>query len=457
MTISSNPVSPPGSQEIPVTVQNAILICKYMTKLGVTPKQFMVTFLSSTQEELAVRRRLSKIGKGGRETRSIFKNLGRLTTASHQGRDEWDKLILDEVACCWASAIVNQQEITRGAFPMGAFVSSNAITPNFFTESAEKYQNDQVRSGMKFLHTLIYRKTAHAMKKKEVFPYEDVPLSPEAQMQDGEARVEGALDDDTVLSMENLVHIKATPASQAEHKLSKELGLPAFLESMAAAQRKPVKVSTFCPGAPEMKHWRLVLKAQVAKALIEYIDNIPGQPKNVQLPSLSITPPAIDPIEMHKPNLHFLRMMDAPDSSAEGVSRVIDKVLGQIGLDSETYANKLLVAGGDVGSNQLVESLRVKRFPPIDSVEGYEWVLSVFGGAHTSWNFTKALWIHHWGNPSKGTDTGVWRSAFALGLEYKKPAGSQDFNTIMRSCQIVHKANLIFIIASVIAFLFERP
>lgn len=224
------------------------------------------------------------------------------------------------------------------------------------------------------------------------------------------------------------------------------LGLPAFLESMAVADRKPVELSLFSPGCQESEHWRLVIKAQLAKALKDYIEHIPGAPAASHLPRLNLNPPSIDQIALHKPNIHFLRMMDAPDSSAEGVSRVIDQILGQIGMDREAYAKHLLVAGGDVGSNQLVESLRVKRFPPIDSVEGFEWVLSVFGGAHTTWNFTKSLWALHWGNPDQSDDTGVWRSAFALGLEYKKQAALQDFNTIMRSCQIVHHANLVFIL-----------
>ncbi|EGG02078.1 uncharacterized protein MELLADRAFT_57221 [Melampsora larici-populina 98AG31] len=112
--------------------------------------------------------------------------------------------------------------------------------------------------------------------------------------------------------------------------------------------------------------------------------------------------------------------------------------MGQIGVDKEEYANRLLIAGGDVGSNQLLESLRVKRFPPIKPLEGIDWVLSIFGGAHTTWNFAKALWGHHWGNSDQGEDSGVWRSAFALGLEYKKPVPSQDFNSIMRASPIGH-------------------
>lgn len=228
-----------------------------------------------------------------------------------------------------------------------------------------------------------------------------------------------------------------------------DLALPRFLDAMAAADRSPVDLSLFTPRRPDTIHWRSVIKSQLGKALRDYISHIPGAPNPSFLPPLIVQPPDIDRIAMHQPNIHFLRMMDAPESSAEGVSRVIDQILGQIGMDQEAYSKHILVAGGDVGSNQLVESLRVKRFPPIDSVEGYEWVLSVFGGAHTTWNFTKSLWGLHWGNSDQAEDTGVWRSAFALGLEYKKPASAQDFNTIMRSFHIVHTANLVFVMRSV--------
>ncbi|EGF99383.1 uncharacterized protein MELLADRAFT_112772 [Melampsora larici-populina 98AG31] len=525
----SNPSTATLNKEVPKTVKKAVLICDYMTKLDMSPKEFMVTFLSSTHEDILFRQRISKVGKGARETRSIFKNLGRLTVASNKGRDVWETLILDE-----ASQIVNAQEITRGTFPQGAFVSSNAITPDFFSDIYDTLRNGQVKSGMKFLHTLIYRKIAHAMKKNDVVQYEEdiavpvVQLSSQSSVESslpGNSHVEGALDEETVLSMENMVLIKSTPASIADHKLHKvptmvcamiamtcnrrsnaipvanglmalasgvscrvhewlhtlglttsrksvlqalehfrvlqekrmmdlfkinhklmpDLGRPAFIEAMAAADRKPVNMALFTPSPAESNHWRLTVRAQLAKTLRDYIEQIPGGRDLKKLPLLVVRPPPVDPIVLQKSDIHFLRMMDAPDSSAEGVTRVLDQIMAQIGMDADTYSKHLLVAGGDVGSNQLVESLRVKRFPPIDSVEGYDWILSVFGGAHTTWNFTKSLWAHHWGHPERGDDTGVWRSAFSLGLEYKKPPASQDFNTIMRSCQIVHKANMVFI------------
>lgn len=225
--------------------------------------------------------------------------------------------------------------------------------------------------------------------------------------------------------------------------------LATFLKAMESADRNPVNLSLFAPTPAKMEAWVKVVKAQLASVLKEYISHMPGGLESKDLPALQTKPPPVDPIAMYKPNIHFLKMMDAPDSSADGVSRVLDLISGQMGMAPDRLAENLLIAAGDVGSNQLVESLRVKRFPPIDTVEGYQYILSIFGGAHTTWNFTKALWILHWGNSAKEHDTGVWRTAFSLGLEYKKPAAAQDFNTIMRSCQMVHKANLVFVLRSV--------
>ncbi|EGG12459.1 uncharacterized protein MELLADRAFT_101645 [Melampsora larici-populina 98AG31] len=475
---------------IPTTVANTIKICNYINSLGFSPKEFMVTFLSADNPDLNSRRRLMKVGLGAKQTRSIVKNLGRLTNTSDQGKGTWEELVFEE-----ASIIVNAQEVPRGHFPAGAYVSSSRITPDFFGESAEKIRNEQVRTGMRFLYRLIHSKIAAALKQTVIEPDDhdevlDLPPSSADSTPTETLEIEGALDDTTVLSLENMVYVKSTPADNAAHKLatvpvmvcsmiagvcnrrsnaiamanglvafaggvscrvkcSEEAdGLAAFLVAMGEADRKPVNMSLFSPGPAEAAHWKFVIKAQLAKALIEYSTHIEAAPDRHKLAPCATRPPAVDPIPMHQPNIHFLRMMDAPDSSAEGVTRVLDQIKAQIAVDDDTYAEKLLVAGGDVGSNLLVESLRVKRFPPINHIEGFEWVLSVFGGAHTTWNVAKAIWGMHWGNSDDKDNTGVWRSSFALGGDCKKPPASQDFNSIMRSLQQVHKANMVFILKS---------
>ncbi|EGF99441.1 uncharacterized protein MELLADRAFT_68596 [Melampsora larici-populina 98AG31] len=459
---AQTPITP--SVHIPKTVACTIDVCDYINKIGFSPKEFMVTFFSSTHEELNSRQRFMKIGLGIKTTRSIVKNLGNLTRTSDVGEEGWEKIILEE-----ASAIVNQQEVMRGYFPAGAFTSSNRITPDYFGEGAAEHRAKQIQTGMPFLHSLIRSKLSLSMKNKK--PTDDKedehveaahPLQSQASTppgdnpNSGESGIEGALDEDTVLSLENLVFVKPNAASLAGHKIEtakcadEAASIATFLDAMDSADRKPVEVGLFAPSPSDMEHWVLVIKSQLAQALLEFSSHLPGVPEANKLPKLSCRPPPIDQIALHKPNIHFLRMMDAPDSSADGVSRVLDAVMGQTGVDKDEYAKRVLIAAGDVGSNQLLESLRVKRYPPVKALEGIDWVLSIFGGAHTNWNFAKAIWGLHWGDSGNGHDSGVWRSAHALGGEYKKPPQSQDFNSIMRSLQIVHKATLVFILKQVI-------
>ncbi|EGG11117.1 uncharacterized protein MELLADRAFT_60017 [Melampsora larici-populina 98AG31] len=212
------------------------------------------------------------------------------------------------------------------------------------------------------------------------------------------------------------------------------VNLAAFLTAMKAAKQK---------GPGETKHFKKVIKAQLANALKEDLDHLPIAPKKQNLLDINLIPPLINPSEFHTPNIHFLRMIDVPDSLAKGVSHVFNLILSQIYLSKEEYVKHILVAGGDVGSNLLVESLCGKLSPSIDRVEDLSGVLSICGVVHTTWSFGKGIWALHGGNSDNSKDSAVWCSSFELGGDYTKSFASQEFNFIMRSMQIVHKANLV--------------
>ncbi|EGG02752.1 uncharacterized protein MELLADRAFT_66033 [Melampsora larici-populina 98AG31] len=573
-----------------LTLSHTLEILAHMSKLDFSPRDFMYTFFSSNHAECIYRCRLMKNGSGEKQNKSILKNYGNLIKSSEVGLQFWETFILNE-----ASAIVNGQDVVRGAYPKGAYVSSNQIPSDFFSESSEARRTEKIKDGMPFLHSLISQKISMSLKHKAskpdspfVKPNDNssrrtsinpkTPKTPESavtrrnSLNPTEPSVKGD-EEDEVLSLANLVYVKSTPSEVADHKaqevpvaicamiayqcnrrcnavplqnglmvlaggvscrvneylqcfglttqvfhavldamehlrISQEaqlmevfkvnqkllpllcfdnvdihlrihnsridlssrlfhgtwgfytvfraallascdaeaLSLAVFVEAMKNSDQKPVMIDSFAPRAGESVHFEAVIKAQLALALVEHVKHLPKGPSPQDLPPLAVAPPKIDPIEFHTPNIHFLRMMDAPDSSADGVSQVLDQVMTQIGMQKEQYAENLLVAGGDVGSNQLVKSLRGKLHPPIDSIEGLSWVLSVFGPAHTTWNFAEAVWALHWGNSNDGEDRGAWRSSFELGGDYSKPVVQQDFNSIMRSIQIVHKANLVFII-----------
>ncbi|EGG08084.1 uncharacterized protein MELLADRAFT_105330 [Melampsora larici-populina 98AG31] len=526
---------------LPKTVMTTLKICEFMTSLGFSPKEFMMTFFSSTNKDIDYCRRLMRAGLGTKGTRSIVKNFGKLTSSCAAGQEEWEAIILEQ-----ASAIVIKQELQRGYFPAGSYTSSNRITPDYFSESAETHRADQVRKGMKFLYSLIHCKLAHALKNKSYDPEDDheepsnqPTMTTPATHQDGlsaESSIEDLPDEATVLSLENLVFVKTTPESLAAHKLDM---VPTMLCSMLAVacnrRNNAVPLAnglmTLAAGVScRVNEWLHTLGLTTSRTSIlqamEHLCVLQEQrmmelfkvnhkimphlfspvPRDVGILQRNTINPSSEMFRRGRehcevPGIHVdsqsptsrygvvctyttghgalvISHQDPARKSSQRICEshtgrskttttkhlttsyrsnrnaqtkhtfppVLDAVMAQIGVDKEKYAEKLLVAGGDVGSNQLVESLRVKRYPPIKALEGIDWVLSIFGGAHTTWNFAKSIWAHHWGHSDKGEDSGVWRSAFALGLEYKKPVPSQDFNSIMRSLQIVHKSNLVFVI-----------
>ncbi|EGG11248.1 uncharacterized protein MELLADRAFT_102652 [Melampsora larici-populina 98AG31] len=387
-----------------------------MTKAGMSPKQFMVTFMSSNHPTVVYRRRLMKAGMGVKSSQSIIRNFGKMMSSTDDGQSHWESLILEE-----ASAIVNKQEGPRGFFPNGMYVSSNRINPDFFSESAEAYRENQVRTGMSFLHNLIRLKLG--LHEQVDDGQVDETLDSTASNPNDPATVhDEAVDEAMVLSMENMICVKPNSTDLAAHKVNR---LPVMICAMIAfaANRR-------CNAIP-LANGLMAIAGGVSCRVNEWLHSC----------GLTASRPSILQAMDHLRLLQESRMMELFK-----INHKIMPILSQIGLDKDKYAEKILVAGGDVGSNQLLESLRMKRFPPIDKVEGLDWVLSVFGGAHTTWNFLKAIWAHHWGNSDIGDDSGVWRSSFALGGDYKKPVALQDFNCIMRSLQQVHKANLVFIL-----------
>ncbi|EGG02077.1 uncharacterized protein MELLADRAFT_57220 [Melampsora larici-populina 98AG31] len=83
-----------ASVQTPKTVISTLKICEYMNTLGFTPKEFMITFLSSTNKDIEYRRRLLKAGLGTKGTRSIVKNFGKLTSACDTGKEDWEAITM---------------------------------------------------------------------------------------------------------------------------------------------------------------------------------------------------------------------------------------------------------------------------------------------------------------------------------------------------------------------------
>ncbi|EGG06110.1 uncharacterized protein MELLADRAFT_71997 [Melampsora larici-populina 98AG31] len=54
----------------------------------------MVTFMSSLDPSLVYRRRLMKVGLAFKQTRSIVRNLGKLSRSCEEGRADWEDLCI---------------------------------------------------------------------------------------------------------------------------------------------------------------------------------------------------------------------------------------------------------------------------------------------------------------------------------------------------------------------------
>lgn len=239
---------------------------------------------------------------------------------------------------------------------------------------------------------------------------------------------------------------KEIPRSLTDGVDPTQVNLQAFRAAMAAAENKPVNPSDFVPTPREIEHWKAVIFAQLAKAMYDYREHLPGVNEKTRLAVISKKPPPIDPIEMHQPNIHFLRMMDAPDNSAAGVSQVLDAAIQQTGQQPLPCSSKLLVAAGDVGSNELMETLRGRRYPSQTSQQAIDWILTIFGAAHTTWNMDKSIWYLHYGKVNDAQNHGGWQSLEHLGGNTRKPLASQDFNGMMRQTHQVHYASLVHLL-----------
>lgn len=226
--------------------------------------------------------------------------------------------------------------------------------------------------------------------------------------------------------------------------------LSRFLRSMQDGLSKKVDLKLFLPTPAENTHWVATLKAQLSHVLLEYLVKPHLEKHSQSIPTLDTQPPVVDKIEVYKPNLLMLKLMDASDNSAEGVGQLIEQICKQIGYSSEKFEESLQVIEGDVGTCINIESLRNKRHPARNSTESLQNVLSVPGAAHTLWNFSEWIFNIHFGDEKDSLDTGAWRTWQALGGKGTRSPGKKDFNTTMVMIQKVHTANLVFCLELVI-------
>lgn len=116
-------------------------------------------------------------------------------------------------------------------------------------------------------------------------------------------------------------YLHILPTYLTQYITKEEASLDTFTAAMTDAEETPVNLSTFFPVQEEWEHWHKAIKALISQALITYV-----LPEGIPHPSLTTSPPSIDKIPATEPNIIMLKMMDASDNSAEGVSDMLEHI-----------------------------------------------------------------------------------------------------------------------------------
>ncbi|KAH9807657.1 hypothetical protein DFH28DRAFT_1138510 [Melampsora americana] len=215
-----------------------------------------------------------------------------------------------------------------------------------------------------------------------------------------------------------------------------------FESAMKAAETSDVQAYDFLPTDKELAHLEAVSKTQISKSYLLYVavdDN--GNPFSKH-PDLELKVPEINPIKVEEANIHMLKLMNAADTSAEGVGQLMDQVDKQVGRDPVEHLAKLHIVEGDVGTCMNFESLREKRIPASNLDEGFLNWLTIPGLAHLLWNVMQAIVIHHYNDTTVDFNTGLARAAQELGVKIDNIHSKKDFNLMLHMVHQVHAAEI---------------
>ncbi|KAH9808174.1 hypothetical protein DFH28DRAFT_1196946 [Melampsora americana] len=230
-----------------------------------------------------------------------------------------------------------------------------------------------------------------------------------------------------------------------------EASVGSLLKCINKSQEEPFELHSILPNQDEKSHWKLVLKAQLSQALLDYEIEKNSPAYKTCKASLAAVPPPVDAIKWHHPDLMMLKMMSASDSSSGGVAEMLEQCQHQTGEDPIKFARYLQVLEGDMGTCLNFESLIRQRFPASSAQDSLNNVLNLPGLAHTMWNVSSKVISHHWGDPKDSADTGLHRTAGALAMKTDKLPSQQDFNSLMQMIHKSHTATLVFLLKQMIS------
>ncbi|KAA1114047.1 hypothetical protein PGTUg99_011318 [Puccinia graminis f. sp. tritici] len=234
-------------------------------------------------------------------------------------------------------------------------------------------------------------------------------------------------------------YIHSPPARLLGDLNPAELTVEALNNALHAGTQLTIRPEMFTPSQASTEHWEKTLKSQITRVILRYV----AKPVDTHV-KLARDPPAVNPITPEDPDIHVLKLMIASDNSAAGVGDVLTGVIQQSGLTQEEFHSQLQIIEGDLGSCNILDSLRRQRVPALANDDSLDNILSIPGAAHTLWNISQAIFLAHWGNEKHTRDTGAWRTLHALGVQADKPVTKKDFNLMLCHVEKVLESNLLY-------------
>ncbi|POV97023.1 hypothetical protein PSHT_14805 [Puccinia striiformis] len=223
-----------------------------------------------------------------------------------------------------------------------------------------------------------------------------------------------------------------------------DLTMESYRKAMATVPSFEVLPKMFLPSRDEEDSWELVLKAQIADVLLEYV----ASPANSKVP-IPTSPPAVDQLSADLPDITMLKLMVASNNSAQGVGEVFDSLLEQTNMSMTDFASRLQIIDGDLGTCTNIHSLRSQRIPSQHIEEDMNNVCTLLGGSHTLWNIAQAIYSKHYGDDSDARDSGAWRFLEGMSIPANKMLDKKDYTLMIQNIVKIHKAALVHCIKTV--------
>jgi len=218
-----------------------------------------------------------------------------------------------------------------------------------------------------------------------------------------------------------------------------EITVHQFRDAMKNLPSFVIEPRMFLPTAQSEASYKAIWQSQIAKVLHQYI----AQPDNPSL-AIQLDPPPIEKISTRKPEIYMLKLMDAPENSAEGIGQVLDSIALQTGLTPAQSFGRLQLMDGDLATCRNFNSLRALRVPSQHVEHSLNNISFQLGASHTLWNIGMAIFKSHLGDPKDCMDTGAWRCLEALGIPSSKAFPKNDFSLMIKYLEQVHEASILY-------------